>query len=305
MKTGPRIAAFLTALAVVFAVAVWVGKAFGPQGDITVPAHPTGHDARTAAQQPGGLQASRGGYTLALAQSIPSAEPNSPLRFRILDDAGAPVLHFEESHEKLVHLIVVRNDLTGFQHLHPVLDDRGTWNVPVDFSRAGDYRVFADFVPAGGPALTLSANVHVAGPYQPRPLPAVDASSTVDDYTVTLRGSPKAGEGSTLTLTVNRNGTPVDDLQPYLGAYGHLVALRAADLAYLHVHPIGEPGDGVTPAGPTVDFHTTFPSAGEYRLFLDFRHGDKVRTAEFTVLVDPSGQQHSPTQEHGGDGHGH
>ncbi|OBG16646.1 hypothetical protein A5765_07995 [Mycolicibacterium celeriflavum] len=305
MRTGPRIAAFVTALAVVFAVAVWVGRSFGPKGDVTAAVHPAGHDAGAAAQPPGGLQASQGGYTLELAQSLRSAEPNSPLEFRILDEAGTPVVRFEESHEELLHLIVVRNDLTGYQHLHPVLDDRGTWRVPVDFSRAGDYRVFADFLPAGGPALTLSANVHVAGPYQPQPLPAVDASSTVGDYTVTLRGTPKAAEPSTLTLTVNRNGTPVDDLQPYLGAYGHLVALRAADLAYLHVHPIGEPGDGVTPAGPAVDFHTTFHSAGEYRLFLDFKHRDEVRTAEFTVSVEPSGQQHSPTQDHGGDGHGH
>ena len=46
------------------------------------------------------------------------------------------------------------------------------------------------------------------------------------------------------------------DLQPYLAAYGHLVALRQGDLAYLHVHPDGEPGDGRTKAGPDIVFHT-------------------------------------------------
>ena len=83
--------------------------------------------------------------------------------------------------------------------------------------------------------------------------------------------------------TVTKDGVPVTDLQPYLAAYGHLVALRAGDLAYLHVHPAGAPGDGVTPAGPGITFYATAPSAGDYRLFLDFRHAGVVRTAEFTV----------------------
>ncbi len=152
--------------------------------------------------------------------------------------------HYVESHEKLLHLIVVRNDLAAFQHVHPVLGGEGTWRVSLNLSRAGDYRVFADFTPADGPALTLGANLHVAGPYNPQPLPPPVATAEVDDYTVALRGTPKANEPSMLTLSVRRDGNAVGDLQPYLGAYGHLVAVRASDLAYLHVHPNGEPGDG-------------------------------------------------------------
>ncbi|GAA2466355.1 hypothetical protein GCM10023100_74820 [Actinocorallia cavernae] len=79
------------------------------------------------------------------------------------------------------------------------------------------------------------------------------------------------------------DGHPVGDLQPYLGAYGHLVALRAGGLAYLHVHPSGEPGDGTTKPGPEVSFTVTAPTAGRYRLFFDFQHEGKVRTAAFTV----------------------
>ena len=106
-----------------------------------------------------------------------------------------------------------------------------------------------------------------------------------------------------LTLSVSRDGKPVGDLQPYLGAYGNLVALRASDLAYLHVHPMGEPGDGVTPAGPDIGFHTAFPSEGDYRLFLDFQHQGVVRTAEFTVSVDDG--QSAPATQPGHTGHGH
>jgi hypothetical protein len=105
-----------------------------------------------------------------------------------------------------------------------------------------------------------------------------------------------------LTLSVDRDGKPVDDLQPYLGAYGHLVAVRASDLAYLHVHPMGEPGDGTTTPGPDIVFHTTFPSTGSYRLFLDFQHGGVVRTAAFTVNVSEAAPATAPA---GGVGHQH
>ncbi|KUI14020.1 hypothetical protein AU193_08280 [Mycobacterium sp. GA-1285] len=304
MKTTPRIVAFIAILAVVFAASVWVGRSFGPESDVAAERHSAAYDVQPV-EAPGGLQVTESGYTLDVAQPLPPANRTWPLEFRVLDQRGAPVTQFDETHEKLMHLIVVRNDLSAFQHVHPVLDDRGTWRTPVDFSRSGDYRVFADFVPTDGPALTLGANVHVAGPYSPVPLPAVDTSAAVDEYTVTLSGVPKTGEASTLSLTVHRDGVPVYDLQPYLGAYGHLVALRAADLAYLHVHPLGGVGDARTRPGPAIEFHTTFPSAGQYRLFLDFQHRDVVRTAEFTVSVDPSAQPPVPTDDRGEAGHGH
>lgn len=296
MKTAQKIAAFIVGLVAVFAISVWVGKTLGPEGDVTV-AHGDTHADDPAvtpgmAELPGGLQSTQDGYTLDLAEPIAKAGPNVALQFRILDAGGAPVTRFVESHDKLLHLIVVRNDLTAFQHVHPALGSDGTWRIPLNLSRAGDYRVFADFTPEGGPALTLGANLHVGGTYDPRPLPVATDTSEVDGYTVTLSGTPNSTEPSMLTLSVSQAGKPVGDLQPYLGAYGHLVALRASDMAYLHVHPAGEPGDGVTPSGPEVKFHTTFPSAGHYRLFLDFQHRGVVRTAEFTVTVSEPGHGH-------------
>ncbi|MCT7656897.1 hypothetical protein [Mycobacterium deserti] len=296
MTTARKVAAFVVSLLAVFAVAVWVGKASGPRVEVEVAhadGHAQGHDAAPVAPElPGGLQSTQGGYTLDLTKPVTVAAAKAPLHFRIVDAQGAPVTRYTENHEKLLHLVVVRNDLSRFQHVHPILHTDGTWSVSTDLSRAGDYRVFADFIPAGGPALTLGTNLHVAGQYNPQPLPAQAPSAEVDGYTVALRGTPKTGESSLLTLSVSRDGRPVTDLQPYLGAYGHLVALRAADLAYLHVHPAGEPGDGKTPSGPDIGFHTTFPSAGDYRLYLDFQHGDVVRTAEFTVTVGEPGHGH-------------
>lgn len=105
----------------------------------------------------------------------------------------------------------------------------------------------------------------------------------IDEYEVKLDGDLTSGRASDLTLAVTKDGKPVRNPQPYLGAYGHIVALRSGDLAYLHAHPNGEPLDGNTESGPEVSFTATAPSAGAYRQFLDFRPEGKVRSAAFTV----------------------
>jgi hypothetical protein len=305
MSTTQKFVRFIVGLAVVFAVAVGLGSVVGPDVGQT-PEHSEGRgepssvaagDAATtdtaatdapAAESTEGLSATAGGYTLDIANATEIAGTEVPLRFRIVDATGAPLTRYVENHDKQLHLIVVRRDMAGFQHVHPTLDDTGTWAVPVDFTSAGDYRVFADFIPEGATGLVLGADVRVAGRYDPQPLPPPTTTTVVDGYTVTLRGDPRAGTASTLTLSVSRDGRPVTDLQPYLGAYGHLVTLRSSDLAYLHNHPTGGPADGATAAGPDIGFHTTFPTPGDYRMFLDFQHRGVVRTAEFTVSVPVS-----------------
>ncbi|QIS08745.1 hypothetical protein [Nocardia arthritidis] len=244
-----------------------------------------GDHAQHGGALPGGLQITQDGYTLALAEPI--AHPGEiDFRFRILGPDGAPVTDYAPLHDRELHLIVARRELTGFWHVHPELTADGTWTVRLNLPDAGAYRVFTDIAPrALGRTITLGADLAVAGDYAPQPLPAVTRTATVDGYKVTLDGDLVPGTGRMLTLTVHKDGAPVTDLQPYLAAYGHLVILRAGDLAYVHVHPNGEPGDGVTAAGPDITFHTAVPGPGTYRLFLDFRHGDVVRTAAFTLTA--------------------
>ncbi|MDX5962115.1 hypothetical protein SIM91_01990 [Rhodococcus opacus] len=294
MNASSKFAGFTVGLAAVFALALGAGAALGPEDAAPADTHDTStHDAGpdstagapVADQTPGGLMVTDSGYTLALDTAQVAAGADVPLRFRILGADGVPVTRYVDSHEKQLHLIAVRRDMAGFQHVHPTLDAAGTWSVPLDLTRAGAYRVFADFTPDGGDGLTLGADLQVAGAYDPLPLPPVAATAVVDGYTVTLDGTLTPGQASKVTLAVSRGGQPVTDLQPYLGAYGHLVALRAADLGYLHVHPDGHPGDGVTAPGPGIEFVVTTPSAGDYRLFLDFQHDGVVRTAEFTLTA--------------------
>ena len=217
---------------------------------------------------------------------------------------------YTRSHDKDLHLIVVRRDLSGFQHVHPALGADGTWTIPLAVPAAGEYRAFADFQPAGHPqGMTLGVDVAAPGDYQPVPLPAPTRTATVDGYTVRLDGDLTAGTDSKLTLSISNDGQPVTDLQPYLGAYGHLVALRDGDLAYLHVHPDGAPGDGRTPAGPQISFYADVPTTGTYRLYLDFQHAGQVRTAEFTAVAGtptaPPTPAAGPSTGHGDAGHPH
>ncbi len=314
MKTPVKLAAYLAGLGVVFAAAAGAGVVTGPvaMGDAEHADTATNdtHDAHqpgTAAVAGGlkGLAASQDGYLLEpAAGTLPAG--GGTYSFRILDRESRPVTGFTRSHSKDLHLIVVRRDLVGFAHVHPTMAADGTWSVPLKpGAGGGSYRVFADFIPAGhGRGLTLGTDLAVAGKFAPVPLPAPARTSVVDGYSVSLDGDLTPGTSSKLTLTVARDGKPVTDLQPYLGAYGHLVTLRAGDLAYLHVHPDGGPGDGKTAAGPDIGFHAEVPTVGDYRLFLDFQHDGVVRTAEFTTKAVARPPAPTDTTESGGHGHG-
>jgi hypothetical protein len=285
MNTTARLALFGGALVLLATGGFAVGKTAGPVAAATGEnaSHGAGPAHAEPAAPPGGLAASEDGYTFAVAD--PAPEPGR-FSFTITGPDGKPVTAFDVEHEKRLHLVVVRRDTAGFRHVHPEMAPDGTWSVPLTLPAAGSYRAFADFAPAGGGPMTLGVDLSVAGEYRPASF-APSRTARVDGYTVELAGDLTAGKTSPLTLTVERDGVPVTDLQPYLGAYGHLVALREGDLAYLHVHP-----DGVTPAGPRIGFAAEVPSAGTYRLFLDFRHGGVVRTAEFTVTAPAGGHGH-------------
>ena len=322
MNTPVKLGAFGLGLAMVFTAALGLGRAAGPAPGAPATTHAE-HAVAAGAESialPAGLQVAQDGYRLIpLTTELSTGSPR-PFAFRILGPGNAPVTGYTTSHDKDLHLIVVRRDLSGFQHVHPTLAADGTWSIPLAVAAPGQYRVFADFQPAGqAEGLTLGADLPAPGDYQPLPVPAPARTTRVDGYTVTLAGDLTPGSSSKLTLSVSKDGRPVTDLQPYLGAYGHLVALRDGDLAYLHVHPEGAPGDGRTPAGPEVTFNAEVPSAGSYRLYLDFQYAGVVRTAEFTAVAGtpaltaadtpaatPSTATPRPgASSHGADGHTH
>lgn len=292
MNALTRVAAFVVGLAVVFGIAVAVGDRVGPLGEPAAANSGSGGDSghgghtptgsSTSGQVPGGLMVSSGGYTLVLQDPVAQAGRGRPLSF-VIEGPDGPVTAYDVEHEKRLHLVAVRRDFTGFQHLHPELAPDGTWTTALDLT-PGQWRVFADFKPSGAASVTLGSDLSVPGRVEVAEQGPATRVATVDGYTVTLAGDLAPGEDSMVRLSVAKDGRPVADLEPYLGAYGHLVALRAGDLAYLHVHPDGEPGDGVTEPGPDVEFAAQVPpNVGSYHLYLDFKHAGVVRTADFAL----------------------
>ena len=245
-------------------------------------AHHDEHGGGTLATHaaPGGLAVSAAGYTLDAVPKTFEAGREEAFGFRILDQAGHTARGFDEQHGERMHLIVVRRDLTHYQHLHPSVGEDGTWSVPLVLPEPGVYRAFADFS-VNGRALTLGVDLIAPGNLEFAPLPDPTSVVHVDGYEIRLdSGRPPAGAESLLTFRITQQGQDIEELEPYLGALGHLVALREGDLAFLHVHPTGGGRSEVT-------FHAVFPSMGRYRLFLQFAHAGQVRTAAFTMEVSP------------------
>jgi hypothetical protein len=251
--------------------------------------------ASTSAGSPvPGLSLSADGFVLGPVTAPTAVGRAGELRFQILTNTGEPVTAFAESHEKDLHLITVRSDGEQFRHVHPVLDaGSGTWSMPWEWDAAGTYRIYADFAPdvADAPAkVVLTRTVDVAGDVTPVPVTQTKAAAEVDGFEVALDGDLVVGASSELTVTVTRDGEPVSALQPYLGAFGHLVALRHGDLAYLHVHAEGDEPEAGDTSGPSVSFMAEPPTTGLYLLYLDFQVDGKVHTAEF--VVDAKGTTH-------------
>lgn len=269
-----KLAAFAAALAVLFGAGALAGAVSGasaPGGGEAAGAH--GEGAMAMATPVRGLSVAANGVRLVVQDPDLRRGATEEVRFRIVDGAGRAVRDFDVEHTKRMHLIVARRDLTAFQHLHPQMRPDGTWVAPLRLRDAGAYRLFADFSRKDTP-ITLAADLRVDGAADLRPLPAPATLATTGRYAVRLAAAPpRAGREAELRFTVTRDGRPIRT-ETYLGAGGHLVALREGDMAFLHVHPT----DGL-------GFETTFPTAGAYRVFLQFQHEGAVRTVAFTLEV--------------------
>jgi hypothetical protein len=297
-----RLAAFGALLVVVLFAGYGIGRLTksGTSAAPTVPApamtmdesQPHRHDtaapnapATSMGAAVGGLSLSSGGLSLAVTDPSLVAGRPQPLTFKITNAAGVPITTFAQVHEKPLHLVVIRRDLTGFQHLHPAMAPDGTWSIDLTLAAPGSYRAVADFtaVVGGSPIVaTLGADVTVAGSFQPVALPSPVQETTADGFHVGYAGMPRVESTQPLLMTVTgADGKPAV-LEPYLGAYGHLVVFRAGDVAYLHVHPEADLADG------KVRFWLAAPGPGTYRMFFDFQVAAKVHTAAWTVTVSAS-----------------
>lgn len=286
MRTPVTLLAFFVGLIVLFGLTVSLGESFGrlfglgasAQGD-GPGGHGSGGDDGHRTEGPAGLAIADQGYVLWPVTARFPADELAEFRFNIFTVDRVPVTEFAIDEDQRMTLVLVRRDMTEYQHLRPTMKPDGTWTASLRFDEPGSYRAFATFRPGAAPEpVTLGVDLAVPGLVEPEAVPQPSPLARVDDYTVMLGGSVIAGGVSRLYLNVLRGDEPVTDLQPYLGAAGRLVMLREGDLGYLRVDPIPS-----TRSGPTIAFDAGVPTPGYYRVFLDFQHSGEVRTAEFTV----------------------
>jgi hypothetical protein len=251
----------------------------------------TGHDGSS---MPGmnmntgdGLAAEKDGYKLVSdATTLPSGK-ETDYRFTITGPDGKPVTDFAVDQTKRLHFYAIRSDLTGFQHVHPTVASDGTWTAHLAALQPGTWRLFAQFTPNTGSGkgqdFVLSRTLTVPGSAATTALPKASTTTTVDGYTVTVNGELMAGMAHPLTVTINKDGKPVTDLQPYLDTYAHLTAFHEGDQAFAHLHPQNKVnGDH---GGPSLSFHAELAKSGNWRLFLQFQTAGTLHTAAITLHV--------------------
>jgi len=277
-----RLAAFAILLAVLAAVAALVGRASGLEVEESAGhemAGQTPHVGAAPMRTSGNGRSDTASGVRLLLEPATLETGRSRLELAIVNRDGQPIPTLREVHgEPPLHLILVRRDLSGYQHLHPK-PSGGRYVVDLALPLPGIWRAYADFE-VDGEKIVLGRDLFVPGNFAPQPLPAVAVAARSGSYVVELgRQELRAGAEATLRFRIRRAGESVEALQPYLGAAGHLVAIRQDDLTYLHVHPLESSATG------GIGFAADFAEPGRYALFLQFKHEGRVQTARFTVEV--------------------
>ncbi|MBD2626130.1 hypothetical protein [Trichormus variabilis] len=217
--------------------------------------------------------------------------PNQPINLviDIQDSAGKPVTKFDNFQEKLMHLIVVSNDLRFFEHIHPEYQENGSFKVSPKFPESGEYTIFSDYKPAEQKETVSLMNISIPGSVPlPKSLEKFQKSQTISNTKINLDISEKnikPGKDITLKFDLkDSKNQPIKDLQPYLGEKGHLVIIKssspltAAD--YIHAHALKNTTDGA------IEFKTKLPQKGTYKMWMQFNRNGKVNTADFWVNAE-------------------
>ncbi|MFM7088572.1 MAG: hypothetical protein ACKOW9_03510 [Candidatus Paceibacterota bacterium] len=228
-----------------------------------------------------GTQSEVDGFKLAILSGNAKTKEEFDLRLAVYKGENT-VNNMVTTHEEKMHLILVDEYLSEYLHLHPKLNEDSTWSVKVKFPTGGKWRVISDFTleneEGAKQNYILGERLEVSGDFVRSELPEPTDSLTVNGYELKVSGSIKTGDHGMLMITVQKDGKPAK-LEPYMGALGHLVAIRAEDGAYAHFHPHESAMESM------LHFMTEVPGPGKYRLFLQFKVDGVINLAALTADV--------------------
>lgn len=236
----------------------------------------------------------------------------APLRLHLdawlTDDAtSAPIRSWRRDMTKLLHLIIVRDDFTTFEHVHPVLGTDGHFTIDRRFPAAGRYHVYVDGTPEhlGQQVFRFELAVGTA-PERATVLPRATRIASAGAYRVEIdKTTVRAGREDKLSVHIRKGGRPARDLHPYLGTPAHAVLISTRSLGYVHAHPAPLDAGGGTSMGdmhmengsdetplpdnatstPDMQFHIALRDRGAYVLWLQFRGGDALYVVPFSLTA--------------------
>jgi len=225
---------------------------------------------------------------LSLAPAVPHPNELTRLTFGLIDPrTERPVRKLEIVHEKLYHVFVVSQDLSFFLHTHPERQGDGDFHLDVRLPKPGVYRVLSDFYPSGATPQLITNTLIVPG-----------AETAMDGAHIQADLSPKTTENARVDLTLSPSHVvarqdvsmvfrvrPEQGVEPYLGAWGHMLAASADLVDMTHNHPIAA-ADSSGGAGKDIQFNMAFPRAGVYRVWVQFQRLGVVNTVAFDVPVE-------------------
>ena len=239
---------------------------------------------------------------------------SATFRYKIKNDKGEILKNYEIVHEKIMHFITVRKDLAYFLHEHPTYNEAtGEFTIVITFPDDGPYRLFPDFTPGvENPQklpVTVYQNLEVGNTskyFAQNVVADTEQTKTYGDYNVitTFPKDTRKQQEIIFNLSITKNGKPVTNLENYLGALGHSVILKEETLDFIHTHALGAKNNGTTQdhgaqpqqhgstrnniasKGPKIEFATTFPESGIYKIFTQFQHEGKIQTVDYAVKVN-------------------
>lgn len=208
------------------------------------------------------------------------AKKSQQISFVITRPDKSIVTEFDTVHEKNMHVIITKLDLSTFAHIHPTFNPMiGQFEFSAVFEEQGVYRMFTDFTPTGETNVVSTYDLLVGGLGAGTNKPLVKNNSpfdAIDGYIVRYQMPTeiKTGEMFGYVLQIVKDGVPVVT-EPYLGAGGHSIILREGSLDYLHAHAETN----------KLAFSTTFSSAGKYAIYTQFQINGNVYTSRHVIEV--------------------
>jgi hypothetical protein len=215
--------------------------------------------------------------------AIPAGEPLT-IDIRAFDPStGKQVQNYEIVHEKPMHFFILSSDLEYFSHEHPVMVPGGMFRHQTTLPKPGIYKMFADFYPLNGtpqlvPKIISTQGVrtsidetfaHPARDIAPKESTNLKVFLSLDPI------EPIPAKKTLLFLDLD----PANGLEPYLGAWAHMLVESHDLIDTIHAHP------AVADGGPKMQFDIFFPREAIYRIWIQFQRLGKVNTVAFTLPV--------------------